>query len=37
MKLYMKGFIIGGDGGQIMVFERFNDPTVLFEGKRLPL
>ena len=36
-KLYQKGFIIGGDQGQIMVFEKFNDPTILYEGKKLPL
>jgi hypothetical protein len=35
MKVFSKGFIVGGDQGQIMVFEKYNEPKILFTGTRL--
>jgi hypothetical protein len=37
MKTFSKGFIIGGDQGQLMVFEKYNEPKVLYTGTKLEL
>jgi len=37
MKTFSKGFIVAGDQGQIMVFEKYNEPKVLFTGTKLSL